>query len=314
VSALDDPYSDYMTGEDNDAFNDNLNERYEGIGVRFEENNQEVVIVETLPDGPAQEAGIMAGDVLVAVDGQPITNLDLDGIADLILGQAGTSVTLLVDRDGRELIFDIVRRKIFTPLITLKVEGDVGVINVLSFGENLDQEMLAVASDIVNNEQVDKLVLDLRNNGGGVLESAVDLASYFLEPDQVVAQEQTKEDLIEDKTVPKEVSLRRYPLVVLANNGTASASEIVAAALRDHRQVPLIGQTTYGKGLVQQVFRLQDGGYLRLTVAEWLTPNGQQINQKGLEPDMPTSPRQDTLDVVLENYDWEKQNLKQVAS
>ncbi len=309
VSALGDPFSDYMTQEDNDNFNDDLNERYEGIGVRFEQTNQGIVVIESFTGGPAAEAGIQRGDELLAVDGESIITYDLDTVADLIIGEAGTEVMITVGRNGKELDFTMNRQKIFTPLVRLEVDGNVGVISITSFGDGVDQEMLSVADQIAQNESVDRLILDLRSNSGGVLGSAVDIASYFLEEGQVVAIEETKQETIEDKSETKDVSLIDYPIVILTNQGTASASEIVAGALRDHRQVPIIGQTTFGKGVVQQIFELNDGNFLRLTVAKWFTPNRNKINEVGLEPDFKVPAAEDELEIVLQNYNWTEKEL-----
>jgi carboxyl-terminal processing protease len=185
-------------------------------------------------------------------------------------------------------------------MVSLEVRGEVGIINISTFGENSASKMMNVAAQVRSNQNIKKLVLDLRSNTGGLLDQSVLIASFFLPENSTFVKEVYKNDAKEEKTIAQSNSLENYPIVVVTDGSTASASEILAAALRDDRQVKLIGQKTYGKGVVQQVFTLRNGDLLKVTIAEWITPKGDKINLKGLEPDILVDLNKNSVDRAVE--------------
>ncbi len=310
VNALGDPFSSFLNQEDNENFRNNIDRKYEGIGVRLKETELGITVLETLPNSPARESGLLPGDIIIALDGESVQNKTIDEISSKILGEQGTVLQVIVLRSGQEIEFFITRAQINSPLVSLKIEGDIGIITLSSFGANIDTEMLIVASEIEQNPEIKKLILDLRDNTGGMLSGAVAVSSYFIEPGLTVAIEKSKKGEEIDISVQKEVSLKKYPLVILTNQRTASASEIVVAAIKYHRNdVISIGQTTFGKGVVQTVFELRNGGFLRLTTAEWLSPNGTAINKIGVKPDIEIDLQEDSLQIVLDSFDWESKQI-----
>lgn len=308
VYATGDPYSAYFPKREAEAFDDSLNERYAGIGVRFDYDKDETEfwIDEVFSNSPAEIAGVQSGDHLLEVDGQSVHVFDgFSQIGEAIRGEAGTQVDLKFERGGEMLDFQITRGFVEMDLVTVDFEEEVAVVRILSFGNEMDPEMQRVILQILENSDVNKIILDLRSNTGGVLDESINVASYFLDPDLVVVREEGKDYVEETKTSLKQYGLQDYQTVVLVDGVSASASEILAGALRDHRGLPLIGQTTYGKGLVQKLYQLKDGGQLKLTVAEWFTPNGSEINEVGLDPDIRIGVTKDVLQEVLEKYNWE---------
>jgi len=310
VSALGDPFSSFLNQKDNENFKNNIDKKYEGIGVRLKETELGIIILETLPNSPASESGLLPGDVIIALDGESIQNKTVNEISSKILGEEGTVLQMVVLRSGQEIEFFITRAQITSPLVSLRIEDDIGIITLSSFGSNIDTEMLIVASEIEQNPKIKKLILDLRDNTGGMFSGAVAVSSYFIEPNLTVAIERSKKGEKIDISAQKEVSLKKYPLIILTNQKTASASEIVVAAIKYHRDdVISVGQTTFGKGVVQTIFQLRSGGFLRLTTAEWLSPNGTAINKIGVKPDIEINSQEDTLQIVLNSFDWESKQL-----
>lgn len=290
VSSIKDPYSNYFDASDEEKFKDQLNLQYEGIGVRFQRKEGMILVQQVFSGSPAQEAGIKKGDILTSVDNESVEGLSLEQAASMIRGQAGTQVTVTILREGSSKEFSVERRKVAGDLITLDIQGKNAIIQLSSFGNNLQTKMQEVATKITLNNSIDRIILDLRGNTGGILDEGVAVASYFLEPGTIVAKEVTKSETQIDKSLAMSPSLRKYQLLVLVDETTASSSEIVAAALKENREdVQIIGQKTYGKGVVQSIFSLKNGNSLKLTIAKWQTPNGHEINEKGIEPDIPVS-------------------------
>jgi carboxyl-terminal processing protease len=245
-----------------------------------------------VPDRPAAKAGVQPNDELLAVDGQDVTGKTSDEVVGLVRGEVGTQVTLRLRRAGTAEPFDVVvtREEIENPSVEwrlLEQDPTTGYIALRIFGERTVDELRTALQEL-QTQGAQRLVLDLRHNPGGLLQAAVDVASQFL-ADGLVMSERKANDEVKTYPVRSGGLATDIPLVVLTDEATASASEIVAGALQDADRAPLIGRRTFGKGSVQLVFDLSDGSSIHVTVARWLTRGGQQIDGTGLEPDVPVA-------------------------
>lgn len=300
VASLNDPYSTYFSTTEYSDFQNSLDEKYEGIGIGFNQKAEGFVVTKVLKNSPAERSGILVNDILQKVDNQNIANLDFSVIGEKIRGKSGTSVRITVTRNTNSIDYDVVRSPIANELVNLDIKGSVATIGVSSFGNNVSAKFKEIAQKVIDNKEVSYIVLDLRSNTGGLLQESVEIASYLQKPGQTVVIEQGKNDKMTLKTTQKEISLERYPLVVVTDRFTASASEILAGSLRDNRNAKLIGQKTYGKGVVQSLFTLNNNDTLKLTIAKWLTPNGTEINKQGLNPDIKVLETEDSLKKAIE--------------
>jgi carboxyl-terminal processing protease len=300
VGTLEDPYSTYFSNSEYTDFQNSLDEKYEGIGIGFNLKKEGYAVTKVLTNSPAEKTGIKLNDVLQKVDDVDITKLDFSVIGDKIRGKSGTSVKITILRDGQLVDFNVTRAALANDLVTLDVKNDVAVITITSFGNNVSNKFREIAQKVIADPSVKYLVLDLRSNTGGLLNEAVQIASYLQKPDQVVVNEESKQEEIQLKTTSKDISLESLPIVVVTDRFSASASEILAGSLRDNRGVKLVGQKTFGKGVVQSLFTLSNGDTLKLTIAKWLTPNGSEINKVGLEPDVKVLETEDSLQKAIE--------------
>jgi len=301
VNSLEDPYSEFLSASDAKNFQDSLNERYEGIGVRFEFDRGQVVVTGVIKDGPAYKSGVTVGDVIYKVEDTLVSDLPDSEIGNRVRGDKGTSVKLVFLRDGKEIPLTIQRDAIETPLVELELKGNVAVIRISSFGENLDVKMADIAKQIQAKGSVSRIVIDLRGNTGGILSETIDIASYFVPEKTLLLYEKTRSGREDVYSIAKAPSLQQYPLSILVDGSSASASEILAGALRVKRNAELVGQPTFGKGVVQQIFSLKSGDQLKLTIAKWFLPDDSEIDKKGLQPDTLLRPSEDALTWVLEN-------------
>jgi carboxyl-terminal processing protease len=299
VGSLDDPYSEYLPKDDNQKFQDDLNRKYEGVGISFKQDGDKIIAQKVLPNSPALQIGVKDLDLLKKVDEISITGLTLSEVAQKVRGPKDTKVKLEFEREGQPISFEITRQSLAAELISLETKNDVAIITISSFGEGLDNLMKNITSEILKNKNIKKIVVDLRSNTGGLLGESIEVISYFLDSDQIVLQEKSKANVEYDRSSKKDPNLKDYPVAILVDKYSASASEIMAGAIRDQRGAKLIGQKTYGKGVVQKLFEVSDGNILKLTVAEWLTPKGNGINKVGLEPDIKVPVDQDALDIAL---------------
>lgn len=302
VSALEDPYTEYLSEEDYSQFTEALNEEYVGIGIRFSNKVEGFLVEEVMKGSPAKSSGVLEGDYIFKIEDTPTYQIPFDDIANRIRGERNTNVNLTFLRDGEEIDKTIARREIQVEQLTLEIQDNVAVIAISSFGEDLDKEMESII-DQINEQNIDNVVLDLRSNGGGLLQEAIEITSYFMDEGETVLIEKTKDDRKVFETVAKPASLKDKEIVVLVNRYSASASEIVAGALKDNQGALIVGEKTFGKGVVQRIFPLSNGGVLKLTIAEWLTPNETTINAIGLSPDVTTSPEDDPLELAIEQFD-----------
>jgi carboxyl-terminal processing protease len=309
VSALQDPYSTFLDHQEIQHLEDDLNQKYVGIGIKLIAENKLIKIIEVLPNSPAEKVGLMINDIILEIDGESVLGKPLEVISKKIIGEKNTKLKLTILRNTEKIVVDITRDLVQLPQIFFQQKETVGIIKINSFGNNIDQEMLMVANQI-SNSNIDKLILDLRDNNGGFLEGAIDVSSYFVPTNSVIAIEKTKttEKIHLSKT--KEINLLNYPLVILINQKTASAGEITASAIKENNSESiLVGQTTFGKGVIQSVFKVKDIGYLKLTTAEWLTKQRKTINQLGIEPDIKLPDETDNLTLILQKFDWENKQF-----
>jgi carboxyl-terminal processing protease len=288
-----DGYSTYLPPEDQKVAADQLAGTFEGIGVWVASRNGKMTIVAPIPGSPAEEAGILAGDVILQIDGNSVDGLTDSEALDLLKGPAGKKVALSLQR-GSDPPFsrEVERRNIPVPVVTYKLDSNanVGVITIVVFGDKTAAELDA-ALQAARNDGVDGIVLDLRNNGGGWVQSAQETIGRFVPGENGAALYEDFDPNVEGDEVAQpilsgEASEYDLPLVVLVNNGTASAAEIVAGALRDYGRATIVGETTFGKGSVQRVHEFEDGSSFRLTFAHWLTPGGHVIDKVGIAPDL----------------------------
>ena len=301
LATLNDPYTVFIEPAAREVERERLQGKFGGIGayiVRSEETGE--VILETIPGNPAEIAGIVTGDVLLAVDGTPVTTATtVPELIDRVKGEKGTAVVLTVRHPGATDSVDIsvIRDDILLPSVVyrlLEQNGTIGYIQLSRFSGESSQEVGAAIQDL-QSQGATHLILDLRQNGGGLRDAAVEVVDHFLEDGPVLYLESQKDgervfNATAGSVAPTE------PLVVLIDGGTASASEIVAGALQDRDRAVLIGSRTFGKGSVQLVFDLSDGSSVHVTSARWLTPNRNQIDQSGLEPDIAVELTQEDID------------------
>lgn len=303
VAGLGDPYSTYMTAESAKKFEDEISGSFEGVGMQVGYKDNKITIIAPLPNSPAEKAGLLAGDVIITVDTIDVSTLNLDQVIDKIRGQQGTTVSISVLRgtDPQAKTFSVVRQTISVDSVTAKVVDHhgkkIGEVAISSFNRDTGRELRAKLKAI-NAQSLAGILLDLRNNPGGYLDQAVDVASVFMDHGEVVA-EVDRDGQRKSFTVNGNAFLADVPVVVLVDGGSASASEIVAGALQDSGRAKIVGTQTFGKGTVQDYQTLNDGSSLKLTIAKWLTPKGRSISEQGITPDtvvaMPTDAK-DTSD------------------
>jgi len=285
VEALDDPHTSYLDAETAKLGLSSLEGKIEGIGAQVTVKDEQIVIIAPIAGSPAAQAGIRAGDMLLAIDGEDALGISLVEAILKIRGPEGTPVTLLVLHEGEtepEEI-EIVRAEIELPSVSFEMRGDVAYINITHFTERTDKEISTVL-DSMASEAATGIVLDLRSNPGGILEAVVGVASYFLEAGVVVSMVDNQGKLT-TRSVESKKLVTGLPLIVLVDSYTASSGEVLASALQDNARATIAGTRTFGKGSVNKFYRLKDGSALYLTVGRWLTPNGQLIEGEGLYPD-----------------------------
>ncbi len=296
VKALKDPNSTFMPPSDAKRFGEDISGEFSGIGAEIGIRNEQLVIIAPLKDTPADSAGLRSGDKILKIDDKITSNLNINEAVKIIRGERGTAVVLTIMRNGwdKPKEISIIRDTIQIPTLDLEMlsqnedgEKDIAYIHLYNFYENAPFLFYQTAVDISINKNIKGIIFDLRNNPGGYLNGAVNIASWFFEPGATVVSEKFRSDG-EDKQVFKANGngfFKNIPIVVLINQGSASASEILAGALRDNRGVKLIGKHSFGKGTVQEIRNLNDGSIIKITVAHWLLPGGQIIEKNGLIPD-----------------------------
>jgi len=287
VSSLDDPYTTFFDPKENSEFNEELSGKYEGVGMEVAIKDDFITVVTPLSNTPAKKAGLKPKDIILKIDETSAKGISLEKAVSLIKGPKGTSVKLLISREGWTKPREFVLKRSLIKIPTIEWElknNDVAYIKIYQFNKILESEFQKISSEILSSP-AKKIILDLRNNPGGFLHVVQDISGWFLEKGKVVVIEDFGDEKKDYKVNGPSV-FAKYPIVILINGGTASASEILAGALRDNRGVKLIGEKSFGKGSVQEQIPLFDDSSIKITVARWLTPNGQSINEKGLVPDI----------------------------
>lgn len=293
VSSLEDPYTFFLTPDENNETKKDLGGKFEGIGAQLGLKYNRIVIIAPLKKSPAEKAGVKAGDFINKVDDKSTKGWTLPQAVSKIRGPKGSKVKMSLQRNSKEFEVEIIRDEIKIDSIELNLETknnfQFSYIKINQFGDNTNDEWDKVVDKVVNlwrNKTIKGIILDIRDNPGGYLESSVYIASDFLPFDAVVVKQEsaTKEDRV--YKVTRDGKLQGIPLVVIINKGSASASEILAGTLRDHKKAKLAGEKSFGKGSVQEALDLKDGAGLHVTVAKWILPNGDWINGKGIEPEI----------------------------
>ncbi|MCL5410548.1 MAG: S41 family peptidase [Patescibacteria group bacterium] len=291
LSSLGDPYTVYMTKNENQRFREDIQGEFSGIGIEIIQKNNMPTIVAPLSGYPAEKAGLKAGDIILEVDGEDTAKIGFNETINKIRGSEGSKVSLKILREGANdaQTFEVVRAKITVKSVESEYKNVSGkkllYIKLRQFGDDTDGLFNAVAKEATKSKP-DGIILDLRNDPGGYLETAVNVSSYFIE-DGVVVSEKGKTS--KDYKAKGNAMLKDIKTVVLVNKGSASASEIVTGALKDRKGSKVIGEKTFGKGSVQELVDLSDGSSIKVTVAKWYTPNGTQINGEGIKPDIELS-------------------------
>jgi len=290
TESLEDPYTVFMKPEKTESFLESVETggSFEGVGMEIGIKKGKLTVIAPLENTPAERAGIKAGDKILKIDDISTEDILLEEAVNLIRGKKGTKVVLTISREGlsepKEIT--IIRDVIQIPVIKWEeLDNKIAYIKIYHFTGNLPEKFKNVVSETLSHKS-EKIILDLRNNPGGYLETAVDIASWFIPRGELVAIEEFRDQQQDFYRSKGYKGIAHLPLVVLINEGSASASEIVAGALRDIRNITLIGEKSFGKGSVQTLKKFQDGSSLKVTVAKWLTPSGVSINEEGLTPDI----------------------------
>ncbi len=286
TESLGDVYTVYMDSEESADFYDDLHGNVgAGIGVEMGLRDGYVRVLRTLPDNPAREVGILAGDILYKVDGEEVYDLSTEEISKKVRGDAGTEVTVTVVRDGKEKTFTMTRETINNVSAYVEYDGKTAIVTVTRFDNDTGTMVQGFAKEF-EGKGIKKVILDLRGNGGGYVEAAKDLLSLWIDNDTILIQKSKHFGDSTTKSNGSKAILKDMETVVLVNGSSASASEIVAGALQDYDKAKVVGEKTYGKGVVQQLFDLSGGTVLKVTTAEWYTPKERSINGEGIKPDI----------------------------
>lgn len=287
VASLDDPYTEYIPKDEMENYTADLKGNYVGIGIYMAQNTKDntIVVLTPIKYSPAEEAGILPGDIIKKIDGVEYKGEDMEVASNNIKGIEGTTVTLEILRGQEVKVFEIKRKKITTnPVISEKLEDNIGYLEISSFDEET-AENFKTEYQKLKSQGITSLIIDLRNNGGGLVDQALQIADYIVPKDKdlLVTVDKNKNEKVEKS---EEDVLIDMPIVVLVNENTASSSEILAGALKDLDEATIVGTTTYGKGVIQQFLTLRNGAGLKITVEEYYTPNRTKINGVGIEPDV----------------------------
>lgn len=289
VASLGDPYTFFLTPEENKQSKEDLGNVFEGIGAQLGLKDGWIVVIAPLKNSPAQKAGLLAGDIIIKVNNDSTEGWTLPYAVSKIRGQKNTKVKLTIQRDEKELVFEITRAAIEVDSVELTYEKEVAILKLVKFGDETPAEWNKAAATIRDrweSQQIKGMILDLRDNPGGYLEGSVLIASEFLPEGTLIVKQEKTDGTSQQYKVNNKGKLLDIPLVVLINKGSASASEIVAGALRDHKRAKLVGEKSFGKGSIQETIELKGGAGLHVTIAKWILPKGAWINHTGVKPDI----------------------------
>lgn len=291
VNSLGDPYTVFFEPSDSKKFQEEISGTFGGVGMEIGKRNNILTVIAPIKDTPAYKAGIQSGDKILKIDSKVTSDLSVEEAVNLIRGRQGTKVTLTIAKKDTNATRDVIltRENIKVPTAQLTFINSpnkkIAYLQLFSFNQNVDSEFKKAAQEIIK-ENPAGLILDLRNNPGGLLDSAVSMSGWFLDKDKVVTIEEFGNGSRNEFHSDGNSLLKPFPTVILINGGSASASEIVAGALHDNRAIKLVGEKTFGKGSVQELDKFSNGSSLKVTIAKWLTPDGISISDKGIDPDV----------------------------
>lgn len=287
IKGLDDPYTEYMTKEEMEEFTSDVMGNFTGIGIYLTKDVEKnaVIVISPIKDTPAHKAGILPGDIITKVDGVSYTGEQLTEASNKIKGEVGSKVTLEIVRDNKTLTFEITRENIKINHVESKLlENNIGYIEFNSFDDGCSKEFKTKLEEL-KTKNINSLIIDIRGNGGGLVDEALDIADYIVEKDKtllITVDKNQNEEITKAKIDP----IIDVPVVLLMNETSASASEILAGALKDNGKATIVGEKSYGKGVIQELLTLKDGSGLKITTNEYYTPNHNKINQIGIIPDV----------------------------
>ena len=289
VEAVGDKYTEYMTSKEAEEFNKSLSgDVGTGIGVELAKDGDSVKVVRVLAKNPAESAGILAGDVISKVNGEDVSKENTSEISKKIRGDAGTTVKIGVVRGNEKKEFSVTRAKIENPSVELSKKDGVATLSIYRFDSETGVLAKKYAEEI-KNEGISKVILDLRGNGGGYVQAAKTVASLWLEKNALIVSEKTGSKTVEEIRATGDNPLKGVKTVILLDGSSASASEIVAGALKEHKAAQIVGEKSYGKGSVQTTIDMTNGALLKVTIAKWFTPSGKNISNNGISPDIKVS-------------------------
>lgn len=315
VEGLDDEYTEYFTKEEMEEFKTETEGNYVGIGIYMLKNTKDnnIIVLSAIKGSPAEEAGLKTGDIIKKVNDKEYTAEEFEKIASDIKGKAGSKVKLEIQRGEETLTFEIERKKIeLYPIESEVLENDIGYINISSFCEDCSSKFKE-NYDKLKKKNIKSLVIDLRNNGGGIVDEALEILDYILDKDStmlITANKKGEEKIEKAKKKPT----IEVPIVVLVNENTASSSEIFAAALKENNKAKIIGTKTYGKGVIQESITLSDGSGIKITTEEYYTPNRNKINKIGITPDIEVDLEEKTKNITEISRDQDTQLKKAIET
>lgn len=288
VAGIGDEYTEYLTKDEYDELMIDVNGNYVGIGVYMSQDSSgNTIVLLPIKGSPAEEADLRTGDIIIKIDGEDCTDYDLNVVANKIKGEEGTTVELEIQRDEEIITKTVERRRVEINQIESQVlEDNIGYIQILSFDDGCSEEFETKLDQLLN-EGIDSLIIDVRDNGGGIVEEAEEISNLFLPKDSIIMIETDKNGNEEISKAKRDSKISsNINVIILANENTASASEIFIGALKDNGIAKVVGTKTFGKGVMQEIVPLSSGGALKLTIEEFKTPNGTTINEKGIDPDV----------------------------
>lgn len=286
AEATEDPYTEFFTSEESKAFDEQLSGAFTGIGAELGKENNAIVVVAPIKGFPAEKAGLKAKDIIIKIDDEDALSLSITDAVKKIRGEKGTTVKLSILRGAEQLEFTITREEIKIPSVEYEVlDGNIGYIRISRFSDDTNNLVEEAAQDF-KSKNVKSVLVDLRNNPGGYLEQSIQIASHWVESGKTIVTEKRSGKVIKTHAAVSGQEFKGMKTVVLINEGSASASEILAGALKDYGLAKLVGVKSYGKGSVQEIDKLSGGSSIKVTIARWFTPNDKNIDKEGIEPDV----------------------------
>lgn len=285
IDALGDPYTTYLTKEEMEEFTEEASSEYVGIGIYVSNVDDQILIVGVMKDSPALEAGIQAGDIIKKVNGVEYSGAQLSEATSVLKGKEETNADVTILRNDEEKTVTVTRKKITVEHVASQmIDNDIAYIEISSFDSGVADSFERQLKELLN-KGAKKIIIDVRSNGGGIVDEATQIADLFIDKGKSILITKGKNDSEKVTTAENDPIVKNIPVAILTNESTASASEILAGALKDQYGATLVGKTTYGKGVIQTLYSLQDGSGIKITTDEYYTPNHNQINKKGLTPD-----------------------------